>query len=40
MDRVMTNQSNHMVWDFIYPLVVTALGVAAGAAIFLQITGT
>ena len=41
MTRAMASNRNvdGMVWDFIYPAVVFALGIAATTAIYLQISG-
>jgi hypothetical protein len=38
MDRAM-NQGDNLIWDFIYQAVVIGLGVSAGVAIYMQITG-
>ena len=32
-------RTDRMGWDFVYPTVVFALGVAATAAIFIQVSG-
>lgn len=40
MTRAMVgNRNDGMIWDFVYPAVVFALGIAATTAIYLQISG-
>jgi hypothetical protein len=38
MTRAMTHRIDGVVWDFVYQAAVVGLGIAATAAIFLQVT--